>query len=765
MAEDEKIYANFTVKKVQDKEREEKIEKLKADFSIEQISKLLSFASINDMTADEMNKALQRELKAMDMAERAPLGGKKAAYEKQEERTNDKGEKENLPTGKCVENSNYYKELDDFENLYRKTYDEYERQVAEIESREIPDAEKEALKSELLTNNPDFRDVKNRADKLNTLSAQENRRYQIFEALERLPAKAQESLIQFYKDCQKPEVKADSTLEHAFEDTLADYLATEQFWPRKNKDGNEVNRHDFSLIDRRDKDGNPIRKVAHSVYNLNDTGLDVNIVGGKLGFTHGYAQLTEAQVRALAEFCYYNGLEVADYQKLAEMDVLGKDGKPTGKVNEEMERNFKELRTGEEVQKVTTTQDSRPLPGGTFDNMLPESKPLTPDRSKMLPKVETRIGLMGYSNPNLRRITYGWNSTIISVYASENDILADGELDKNGKRQHTKQFAIKLTHTFPPEGQIYMEAGKKFEADHARCLLDAFKAAGCEYFVLPPTPLLGGKPAGGAFMKASVKTGLVPLLKDSPKGQGSDVGAADLTCVLEELPKEPGRTPAQKVEYQMRWYQQLEKYMKGNPSKAKELNTLSEKIKYGARFGLLTNSYLESMEKHITDGMNGKLDGKQWDTVDEIAVTKAMNTILKEVAEGKLNGKPYNPLDTSNEEKLIQALEEYRKAERPKCEKLVMDAYGKEQSGDIGLKEEGQLKKITDQVLRSEKAVLKATCDNIKGYGVEINPHIISAQRNYIPTQEKTTQSSRSEQRLQDSGEVIKAKFDRKGGR
>lgn len=753
MAEDEKIYANFTVKKVQDKEREDKIEKLKADFSIEQISKLLSFASLDDMTAAEMNKALQRELKAMDMAERASLGKKKAAYEELEERTKKDGTTEKVPTGKCAENSNYYSKLDDFENLYRKTYDEYERQIAEIESREIPDAEKEALKSELLTNNPDFRDVKNRADELNTLSDQENRRYQIFEALERLPEKAQESLLQFYKDCQKPEVKANPILEHAFEDTLADYLATEPFWPHKNKDGKDINRHDFTLIDRRDKDGNPIHKVAHSVYNLNDTGLDVNIVGGKLGFTHGKPQLTEEQVRALSEYCYYNGFEITDYQKLAEMDVLSKDGKSVGKVNEEMQRHFEELRTGQEVERVTAVRDDQPLPNATFSDMLPKLKSIDPSRATMLPASEKCIAKMGFSNPNLRRITYGGNSTIISVYGNENDILVDGKLDKNGKRQHTKKFAVELSHTYPPSARFYFEYGMKINADLVRVAFDAFKAGGSQYFVVDNVLLSGGKEMGGSIMKASVKTGLVPVLKDGPKGQGGDVGPADLTTVLEELPKEPGFTAKEKVEYQMRWYDQLEKYMKGNPQKAYSLGTLAEKFKYGARFGMLTNSYMLAMEKHITAGMNGELDGKQWDTVDEIAVTKAMNTILQEISQGKLNGKQYNPIDDKNEEKLIQALEEYRKAERAKSEKLVMDAYGKELKEGADFKEDGQFKKITDQFLRSEKAALKATCDDIKSYGVEVSPHIISAKRNYIPPREQK-ETSRSQKRINDSGVI-----------
>ncbi len=753
MAEDEKIYANFTVKKVQDKEREDKIEKLKADFSLEQLSKMLSFTSIDDLTADKMKEALQRELKAMDTAEKAPRGKKQAAYEELEKRTNKDGSTEELPTGQCAENSKYYDKLDYFENVCRKTYDEYERQVAEIESKQIPDTEKESLKSELLINNPDFRDAKKKADELNKLSAQENQRYQIFDAMERLSGKGMESLLQYYKDCQKPEVKANPILEHAFEDTLADYLATESFWPQKNKDGKDINRHDFTLIDRRDKDGNPIRKVAHSVYNLNDTGLDVNIVGGKLGFTHGKPQLTEEQVRALSEYCYYNGFEITDYQKLAEMDVLGKDGKSVGKVNEEMQRHFEELRTGQKVERVTAVRDDQPLPNATFSDMLPKLKSIDPSRATMLPASEKCIEKMGFSNPNLRRITYGWNSTIISVYGNENDILVDGKLDKNGKRQHTKKFAVELSHTYPPSARFYFEYGMKINADLVRVAFDAFKAGGSQYFLVDNVLLSGGKEMGGAIMKASVKTGLVPVLKDGPNGQGGDVGPADLTTVLEELPKEPGFTAKEKVEYQMRWYDQLEKYMKGNPKKAYSLGTLAEKFKYGARFGMLTNSYMLAMEKHITAGMNGELDGKQWDTVDEIAVTKAMNTILQEISQGKLNGKQYNPIDDKNEEKLIQALEEYRKAERAKSEKLVMDAYGKELKEGADFKEDGQFKKITDQFLRSEKAALKATCDDIKSYGVEVSPHIISAKRNYIPPREQK-ETSRSQKRITDSGVI-----------
>ncbi len=764
MAEDEKIYANFTVKKVQDKEREEYVEKVKAQFSLDQIVSMINSPTTPENITtpdklDEFKKRLSIELTSIDNADKAAPGNKTAAYEKKD--TDKKG---NLTAGgESPIFKDYYAAEDAYEKNYKTLCNEYSEefdsrlQIAledlrremkannasdqECEEATLSDAKIDEIQKGLFDQYPDYKTAYDKASELVHLRAEHDERRQVLEAIDKLPANTKENLIKFYNDCQADDVKNDPVFANAFYQTFADYLSNPRFQTSTKKDGTAVNRHEFSLTNIQDKDGTPHKTVRHAVYNLNDTGLDICIVNGKIGFTHGKPQLTEEQVRALSEYCYYNGFEITDYQKLAEMDVVDKTGKSVGKANEEMQRHFEELRTGDKAERVQAVVGDVYAKDDAFAEFLPKLKPIDPSRATMLPASEKCIEKMGFSNPNLRRISYGWNSTIISVYGNENDILVDGKLDKNGKRQHTKKFAVELSHTYPPSARFYFEYGMKINADLVRVAFDAFKACGSQYFVVDNVLLSGGKEMGGAIMKASVKTGLVPVLKDSPNGQGGDVGAADLTTVLEELPKEP-RTPDEKVEYQMRWYNQLKKYMDGNPKKAKELGTLAEKFKYGARFGMFTNSYQETIEKHITAGLNGQLDGKQWDSVDQITSLEAINDIIKEIEEGKLNGKPYNPLDKENSNKIIQALENKMTEKRADVELSVKTHMDKKFPTDSSTdlwdetrkqRYERELESYTKSLVSNRKENLTNTCKSLESYGVQIKISPVSATKTWDP--------------------------------
>lgn len=769
MAEDEKIYANFTVKKVQDKEREEYVEKVKAQFSLDQIVSMINSPTTpeNITTPDELNefkKSLSRELTAIDKADKAAPGNKTAAYTEPDKDRNKNPIKDT--GGESPIFKDYYAAEDDYEKNYKTLCNEYSEEFdsrlqtaledlrremkannasdQECEEATLSDVKIDEIQKELFDQYPDYKTAYDKASELVHLRAEHDERRQVLEAIDKLPANTKENLIKFYNDCQADDVKNDPVFANAFYQTFADYLSNPSFQTSTKKDGTVVNRHEFSLTNIQDKDGTPHKTVRHAVYNLNDTGLDICIVNGKIGFTHGKPQLTEEQVRALSEYCYYNGFEITDYQKLAEMDVVDKTGKSVGKANEEMQHHFEELRTGDKVGRYQAVVDDVYAKDDAFAEFLPKLKPIDSSRATMLPAAEKAIEKMGFSNPNLRRITYGWNSTIISVYGNENDILVDGKLDKNGKRQHTKKFAVELSHTFPPSARFYFEYGTKINADLVRVALDAFKASGSQYFLVDNVLLSGGKEMGGSIMKASVKTKMVPVLKDSPNGQGGDVGKADLKTVLEELPKE--EYPAdESAEYQMRWYNQLKKYMDGNPGKVKEISPFAEKFKYGARFAVFTDSHKKTLMDHITAGLNGKLDGKQWDSVDQITSLEAMNDIIKEIEEGKLNGKPYNPLDTENSNKIIQVLENKMTEKRADVELSVKTHMDKKFPTDSSTDQwdeirkqryEKELESYTKSLVSNRKENLTNTCNSLESYGVQIKISPVSATKTWDPREQ-----------------------------
>ena len=312
---------------------------------------------------------------------------------------------------------------------------------------------------------------------------------------------------------------------------------------KKDENGRPIiqNEHRFAT----DSNG----RLVHTIRNLENTGLDITWIGDHLGLAHTMSDMKEDQVKALAEYCFANGVVIDDYFKLNNLKVVDKDNKEIGTAAERLKAEMDKL-TKEYQEQLNPLSQEGP---SSFAQFLPPLGKVENAPKKMKEAVITRAKLMGFSRKAMK-VKHGVNSTIISVYLNENDMIDDGKMDKVGHRKHTKQFAVELHHTVPPIAEFYMEPGKKFEADHARTMLDAFKAVGCKYFIIPSADELGGKEAGGAFMKASVKTGMVPLLKRGGKGKGSQIGVADLELVLKEIPEEASfnNDTNAKVEYLMR---------------------------------------------------------------------------------------------------------------------------------------------------------------------------------------------------------------------
>ena len=212
MAEDEKIYANFTVKKVQDKEREEYVEKVKAQFSLDQIVSMINSPTTpeNITTPDELDefkKSLSRELTSIDNADKAAPGNKTAAYEKE-----DKDRKDNLIAGgKSPIFKDYYAAEDDYEKNYKTLCNEYSKEFdsrlqtaledlrremkdkgasdQECEEATLSDVKIDEIQKGLFDQYPDYKTAYDKASELVHLRAEHDERRQVLEAIEKRSAK------------------------------------------------------------------------------------------------------------------------------------------------------------------------------------------------------------------------------------------------------------------------------------------------------------------------------------------------------------------------------------------------------------------------------------------------------------------------------------------------------------------------------------------------------------------------------------------------
>ena len=513
---------------------------------------------------------------------------------------------------------------------------------------------------------------------------------------------------------------------------------------KKDENGRPIiqNEHRFAT----DSNG----RLVHTIRNLDNTGLDITWIGDHLGLAHTMSDMKEDQVKALAEYCFANGVVIDDYFKLNNLKVVDKDNKEIGTAAERLKAEMDKL-TKEYQEQLNPLSQEGP---SSFAQFLPPLGKVENAPKKMKEAVITRAKLQGFSRKAMK-VKHGVNSTIISVYLNENDMIDDGKMDKAGHRKHTKQYAVELHHTVPPIAEFYMEPGKKFEADHARTILDAFKAVGCKYFIIPSADELGGKEACGAFMKASVKTGMVPLLKRGGKGKGSQIGVADLELVLKEIPEEASfnNDTNAKVEYLMRWHQQLERYTEGNPKAAKTLDRLMGKFQQQALFAQFAASHLENMEKYMQQGADGKLEGGKWDGIDKITAKIAMARIIHEIQAGKVDGKPYNPL-ADNNEMLKKTLDKYMKQARmgdgteqnPGIEKEVIKLQEKY------AKERDPLRNALQELDRKYGDRLRVACESVASNGgpeikrvnvPEISP-IISEQRRTAQKEPQKAQDSKS---------------------
>lgn len=738
MADEEKTFYPFKIG-LDENKRAERIKKLGNKYPL---SKILEFLEVNESDDEIENKirnALHQELQAIGDAVKDDNFKREEVY-----KSNRKGKDgKDIPNteGKIPEISEFFAAEDDFLKNHADDYSSYQIKRQELEDNQAPDGDIKQLELDYEKTLNAFKRCEAAQEGFDNLYGSENNGDLVF--LERNPKKVNQSLLNFYKDCKAAGKEDD--FNEMYQDFFADRYFNARHVPNEKGEPTAVieNEHRFSL----GKDG----RTTHSILNLKNSGLDISWVDGKFGLAHCPENLSEAQIRALAEYCYANGINIDDYFKLNDLKVINNKGEEIGSAAAELDKTMKQFEEnggdirGSQQTKADEVVDFSEMLGRTAEvaaditDFTPQLKGLDVTRKKMVGATKNRIGLMGFSNEDLYSISKGWNSTTISVYKTENDRLKDGETDKNGNRAHTKEFAIELTHTMPPHARLYIEQGKEVKADHLRLALDAFKAAGCKYFIVPPAPVMGGKAVMGAAMQASVKSGLVPVCKRSKNSKGCYLGEPDLVAIQKALDEEPMDTDA-KTEYLIRLVREIKAQeagkLKENPKyeTSSSISSSMAKFEYVAKFGKFQSSYMEKLQDFVNDGLAGKY-GEKWDEIDRAAALKAMKHIAEDMEKGKLNGKPYNPVDRKGEnlKEMKKAMAFYMAAEKPQIVELIHKRIV-QSSGDV------KDSKITSTVRGVCSEIEQDVCnkyfgERMKANGIEgLKPSINSADVKYTPS-------------------------------
>ena len=764
MADEENKFYPFKFKK-KDEDRAKKIEELKKKFNLQRVLQLIEKGELTDDDDEESVAAKISQLKAVEDLE---------AFQ-----TNMDKEKEKLAkdlqelAGKEIDKNKLLQETEELaqkEGGFEQRYQEYLERQKQLQD-EIKELNQQGKNSQQQSEELARleHDNKENTDKHNKLEAIRNTAVDCERAefFADLPKETQENLTEFAKACadknrlnsEENSIGFKEVLDNLRFDSINHGDEYKSFAPWKNENGKIENDHRFKLDDK--------GLIRHEIRNLGGTDLDICIVNGEFSFLKNQ-DLSEEQLKTLAEYCCKNGFEIENGAALKNLKVKNNEGVETGTVDarlqEEMERRYNaergQMNTPHQSTEASPVQEPEPQANDNEDicQFIPNQKPIRMDRKAVTKKAIARINMPSNpGDPTLHRITRYGNSTIISVYASEEDMRIDGERDKNGKRVHSKQFSVELDFSVPPKPRFYMGNVKEFKCDHARMMLDPYKEAGYKYFMIPPVTEIGGKVAGGAFMEASVKTHMVPYLKREKDGKGCEIGVPDVETIFKKMPEEGEMTGNPKAEYMMRWYRELKahnKYRNDIKKPNPNLQFFETKFKVGATFVNFQESYIKSLRKHIEKGMDGKLEGgKTWDTVDQITATKAMTKIMKEMMgmdkdgqltqQGKLNGKIYNPLE-NNEPELIKTLELYMKNERPNVEEQVNKNIQVAQDNDANAKE-GKVNPAVSKVQGSADQEFKNICAELEGYGVEIKLNIPKAKEDYNTGRSKDRSSSRED--------------------
>lgn len=353
-----------------------------------------------------------------------------------------------------------------------------------------------------------------------------------------------------------------------------------------------------------DQDG----KLRFVMKNLGGTGLSFSIEDGRSIVLARDQRLTATQVAELSRFFYMNGLsDIADFNfaNLQNVEIVPDAENSQGK-------DFNTL-FSEGLDAAAASEGNVPNNGDEFLQGLngpsengnegfegepkAETKDYVFNMRAMTGKVKARLGLMGYTKPELittRRCMDG--SIVICAYTTETDLKHDSET-KNGDVNRKKAFAVKVGRKKTKNGQVipcaswYLPDGKVLETGHCQCMIEALKTQGCEYIKIPGGVLTGGK-GQGAFWEAFGKTLMVPLAMSKDFPDGADIANEHVVAMLEQAKKENKHDSVALI----KWKKKLLEELKEQEAYKKEKNDkpILEKFerdyneqKYFAEYGQL----------------------------------------------------------------------------------------------------------------------------------------------------------------------------------
>lgn len=723
-----------------------------------------------ELTGEKLHAFINEEVKAIKKAFDDKADNRKQAYE-----TDDNGSPRK---NKVNFVSDYFAAEDRFSNN-QDSYNEYLSKRAEIEKTDDENEKNIALR-EL---DDRYKDAIASYEKCKELSETAEKYRETIEFLDDLPDKVLQNIIDTKDNCDERGDKASASFEKAFADMVSqpDYKTT------KEDDGKTlINEHRFNA-------GTNTNVVTHTVHNVDGSGLALTFTDGKFSIAWTDENMTQDQLNAFALYCYRCGITIENFGDLEGKKVVDKDNNEIGDVktlfeeatkkheednNKSRQANVQFAANGdnegepfnensgnnEEKGNNNTNQPVSPTGGNTNqpDNQdvdVPINGsffgPFIPENGKIKSfDIETVRSSTQKILPNgaVMDFSNGFGTTTLSVYPSKEDQEEDGKIDKKYHRKHTKSYAITFNH-FNNSATFYLGPKGKLDAGVIRIALDQAKAQGYKYFEIPPVKAKNGFGAGANpdFFKASVKTRM-PLLLKGPSGRGCDIGAGDVKDIL-KLMNEDGKEfegkENEKVEYLMRFHQQLEKYT-NTTKKHGEFSEVMETVKQQANFEHFKNTHKPGLVTLINDGVDGK-NGEKWDQVDVICAISAYDNILKDIMKGRLGGKRFNPMDAgANEELIKKEFDRYRKKERQKVEDKIdetLEFLTKDNTSRDMRK--NAIDSVKKDYLGGESRGLTKTLKSLERYGVSINIDFNKIDgSNYNPKDRKTERSSETQRNI-----------------
>lgn len=680
-------------------------------------------------SVSDLKAFIAAEVRAMDNAHYAT--DIKKAYE-----TDAKGNPRDKTVGFV---SDFFEAEDEFLKKYDDYYNEYLSKKREAEG--VSDETERNIRLNELKN--EYKDAIASFNKCDDLYKKVGKYEETLKFLNALPEKVLSNVVEAKKNCD------DKGCGDKFEEVFADMVSQPAHISsgKQTADKEIENEHRFNV-------GKDNDVVTHTIRNLNGSGLDIVFTGGEFSIACFDENMTQEQVNALAEYCYRYGITIKDFGDLKGKQVVDKDNKEVGEIEPVYEQA---IRTCEEndhrdrqVDITPAVEDSHVNNGDDyFGPFIDNSGEIKEFDYKKVKSCTQKI-LTGITSGAVADYSHGFGFTTVSIYDSEEDRDEDGKIDKNNKIKHKKNVAITFDD-IKNKATFYIGPKGKLTTPIVRIALDTAKSRGFKYFEIPPVDSSKGfgAPNNKVFFEASVKARM-PLLLKGPSGKGCDIGAGDVVDILSFVNDKDGKEfngkENEKVEYLMRFYQQLEKYTKANPRKMNELADEMSKVKDQANFTYFQKTYKGSIEGLISEGIKGN-NGEKWDDVDIICAIHAYDKVIKDIQEGKLGNKRYNPMDMAGNNELIKKeFERYRKSERKNVEKKIdeeLDAIKRDETERSTI--DKAINNVKARYLGNESDGHNKTLKFLKANGIDIS---IDFQREkaapYNPKYRRTANNTNS---------------------